>query len=57
MNGFVKMIFYRLNKKLGLDLSPHKLKYNFATNYCINAYKENEGEPFYTASFGKNQKK
>lgn len=35
----VKMVLYRLNDKLGFKLSPHKLRHNFATNYCINQYK------------------
>ncbi len=36
----VKMIFYRINKKTGLNISPHKLRHNFATNYCINSYQQ-----------------
>lgn len=36
----IKSIFYRLNKKLDLNLGPHKLRHNFATNYCINSYQK-----------------
>lgn len=36
----IKMIFYRINKKLDTNLSPHKLRHNFATNYCINSYQQ-----------------
>lgn len=37
----VKVLMQKLKKKTGLkNLSSHKLRHNFATNYCINQYRE-----------------
>lgn len=32
----IRSMMYRLKKKTGLDLSSHKLRHNFATNFCID---------------------
>lgn len=32
----IRLFVYRLEHKLGFSLSSHKLRHNFATNYCIN---------------------
>ncbi len=34
----LKIMFYRLADALPFDLSAHKLRHNFATNYCIDQY-------------------
>lgn len=36
----VKLMVTKLAKKLPFELSSHKLRHNFATNYCLNMYKE-----------------
>lgn len=35
----IRLFVNRLEKKLGFSLSSHKLRHNFATNYCINSIK------------------
>lgn len=37
-NNTVKLMISRLAKKLDFELSSHKLRHNFATNYCIYEY-------------------
>lgn len=32
----IRSVMYRLKTKTGLDLSSHKLRHNFATNFCID---------------------
>lgn len=34
----VKLLVTRLSEKLDFELSSHKLRHNFATNYCIDQY-------------------
>ncbi len=36
----VKMLISKLSHNLGFELSSHKLRHNFATNYCIDQYKK-----------------
>lgn len=36
----VKHFIYRLGKKLPFEFSSHRLRHNFATNYCLNQYQE-----------------
>lgn len=36
----VKLLVGRLQKELPFDLSSHKLRHNFATNYCVDHYQE-----------------
>ena len=36
----VKLLVNRLSKDLGFELSSHKLRHNFATNYCIDQYEK-----------------
>jgi len=36
----IKMFIYKLQKKLGYNISPHKLRHNFATNYVIDQYED-----------------
>lgn len=36
----IRLIVTKLSKELDLDLTCHKLRHNFATNYCIDHYKE-----------------
>ena len=36
----VKLMVSKLSKKLSFDISSHKLRHNFATNYCINQYEK-----------------
>lgn len=36
----VKCLVHKLSKELPFDLSSHKLRHNFATNYCIDHYKQ-----------------
>ncbi len=36
----VKLMVTKLAKKLPFELSSHKLRHNFATNYCLNMYKK-----------------
>lgn len=33
----VRLFIYRLEKKLPFSLSSHKLRHNFATNYCVDS--------------------
>lgn len=37
----IKLMVGKLNKKLPFDISSHKLRHNFATNYCLDKYKKN----------------
>lgn len=34
----VKLLVSKLSNELGFELSSHKLRHNFATNYCIDQY-------------------
>ena len=36
----VKHFIYRLGTKLPFDFSSHRLRHNFATNYCLNQYEK-----------------
>jgi site-specific recombinase XerD len=36
----IKHMMYRVQTKLPFDLSSHKLRHNFATNYCIDQYEQ-----------------
>lgn len=36
----VKLLIHKLSEELEFDLSSHKLRHNFATNYCIDQYEE-----------------
>lgn len=36
----VRLFVHRLSKKTGVDFSSHKLRHNFATNYCLDHYEE-----------------
>lgn len=36
----VKHFMYKLSKKLPFMFSSHRLRHNFATNYCLNQYKQ-----------------
>ena len=36
----VKHFVYRLSSKLPFEFSSHRLRHNFATNYCLDQYKE-----------------
>lgn len=36
----VKVLISKLSHKLDFELSSHKLRHNFATNYCIDQYKK-----------------
>lgn len=38
----VSQIFHDLQDRLPFKLSPHKLRHNFATNYCLNKYAAGE---------------
>ena len=33
----VRLFVYRLQKKLPFELSSHKLRHNFATNFCVDS--------------------
>ena len=37
----VKLMVTKLGKKLPFDISSHKLRHNFATNYCLDMYYKN----------------
>ena len=37
----VKLMVSKLGKKLPFEISSHKLRHNFATNYCLDMYYEN----------------
>lgn len=37
----VKRFIYKMGKELPFEFSSHKLRHNFATNYCIDNYKLN----------------
>lgn len=37
----VKHMMYRTAKNLPFEFSSHKLRHNFATNYCLDEYKKN----------------
>lgn len=39
----VKLFVHRLSKRIGIDFTSHKLRHNFATNYCIDSY-EKDGQ-------------
>lgn len=36
----VKHLVYKISKKLPFEFSSHKLRHNFATNFCIDQYKQ-----------------
>lgn len=37
----VRLVVSRLSATLPFDLSSHKLRHNFATNYCLDQYRQN----------------
>lgn len=37
----IKLMVAKLGKKLPFDISSHKLRHNFATNYCLDMYYKN----------------
>lgn len=39
-NNAVKLLINKLSSQLPFELSSHKLRHNFATNYCIDQYEE-----------------
>ena len=39
-NNTIKLMISKLAKKLPFELSSHKLRHNFATNYCLDQYKK-----------------
>lgn len=36
-NNTIKQLIQKLKKKSGIDFSSHKLRHNFATNYCMDS--------------------
>ena len=46
----VKVFMNRLKHQTGLDLSSHKLRHNFATNFCIDNLRENGSSHVYDLS-------
>lgn len=36
----VKQLMYKIASRLPFELSAHKLRHNFATNYCLDAYQQ-----------------
>ncbi|MBO5055003.1 MAG: tyrosine-type recombinase/integrase [Lachnospiraceae bacterium] len=40
-NNTVKLMVTKLGKKLPFEISSHKLRHNFATNYCLDMYWKN----------------
>lgn len=40
-NNTVKLMVSKLGKKLPFEISSHKLRHNFATNYCLDMYWKN----------------
>lgn len=36
----VKLFIHKLEDKLGFEFSSHKLRHNFATNYCLDQYEK-----------------
>lgn len=40
-NNAVKLMVSKLSKRLPFDISSHKLRHNFATNYCLDMYFKN----------------
>jgi len=36
----IKHLMYRMASRLPFELSAHKLRHNFATNYCLDAYQQ-----------------
>lgn len=43
----IKLFINKLAKRVGFELSSHKLRHNFATNYCIDMYKQNGNMDIY----------
>lgn len=43
----VERIFYRLRKRTGFSVSPHKLRHNFATNFLADQYREKGSADIY----------
>lgn len=46
----VRLFVYRLQKKLPFELSSHKLRHNFATNYCLDHMERNGQTDVYNLS-------
>lgn len=46
----VRLFVYRLQKKLPFELSSHKLRHNFATNYCLDHMDRNGQTDVYNLS-------
>ncbi|NLG04558.1 MAG: tyrosine-type recombinase/integrase [Clostridia bacterium] len=40
-NNSIKLMVAKLNQKLPFRISSHKLRHNFATNYCLDMYQKN----------------
>lgn len=47
----VKHMVYKLADKLDFELSSHKLRHNFATNYCIDQYEANGQVDIYSLMY------
>ena len=39
-NNAIKKLVQKLKKSTGLDFCSHKLRHNFATNYCIDSLEQ-----------------
>ena len=46
----VRLFVYRLQKKLPFELSSHKLRHNYATNYCMDHIERNGQSDVYNLS-------
>lgn len=46
----VRLFVHRLQKQLPFDLSSHKLRHNFATNYCVDNLRKNGNTCVYDLS-------
>ena len=40
-NNTIKLMVTKLSKKVPFEISSHKLRHNFATNYCLDMYQKN----------------
>ncbi len=43
----VKLLMHKISQKLPFEFSSHKLRHNFATNYCIDQYRQNKNVDIY----------
>jgi integrase/recombinase XerC/integrase/recombinase XerD len=39
-NNTIKLLVQKMHRELGFEFSSHKLRHNYATNYCINQYEK-----------------